>query len=229
MATRHAIPPRDTPGPAGAPLPVCVRLGGQPCLVVGAGPTGLRRAKSLLDAGAQVRLIDPSAQALASAPDACATCARPFDPDDAVGMAIVVAATDDPAVNERIAQAARAAGAWVNRADAPDRSDVTFPATRRQGPITLSLDTAGASAAAAGKLADQALHALDPLWAELLEHALRQRRVIQAELPPGEARRQALSRLADDKALAVLRDQGGEGLATHYDGLVANAAAEAAR
>ncbi|MEM7682116.1 MAG: bifunctional precorrin-2 dehydrogenase/sirohydrochlorin ferrochelatase [Planctomycetota bacterium] len=219
------------PAPVATPpprLPVMLRLTGRPCVVVGAGATGRRRAQSLIDAGAQVRLIDPDASALVKAPPACETQARPFAPADAEGAALVVAATDNPQVNHAVAQAARQAGALVNRVDAPELGDVTFPATRRLGPATVCVDSGGASAAAARVLVEQALGAIDPAWIGLLHAAVQQRTRIQNKLPPGPARQRALAGLADEGALRALQSGGPDALANHYQSLL-NATPDVAR
>ena len=45
-----------------APLfPIFLKLEGRTCLVVGAGPVGEGKIRSLLDAGARVRVISPDA------------------------------------------------------------------------------------------------------------------------------------------------------------------------
>ena len=45
-----------------APLfPIFLKLEGRTCLVVGAGPVGQGKIRSLLDAGARVRVISPDA------------------------------------------------------------------------------------------------------------------------------------------------------------------------
>ena len=47
--------------PALDDLPLFTRLHGHPCLVVGAGAVGLRKARALLSAGALVTVVAPGA------------------------------------------------------------------------------------------------------------------------------------------------------------------------
>ena len=70
--------------------------------------------------------------------------ARPFAPSDLDGVHLVIAATNDPAVNAAIASEARARGIWVNAVDDPPACDAFFASTLRRGPLTLAISTDGA-------------------------------------------------------------------------------------
>lgn len=84
------------------------------------------------------------------------------DPDDVGGWidraepALVVAATDDGAVNDAVAAAARERGRLVNRADRSGsdrgRGSVVIPATVRDDPVTVAISTGGRSPALAREL-----------------------------------------------------------------------------
>ena len=113
-----------------AGLPVTLNLGGVPCLVVGGGRVGRRKAETLGAAGAVVTVIDPNRN-------------RAFRPGDCAGQRLVVAATDDHAINDAVEADAHAHGAWCNRADRPDGGDVAFAAAYRTGGVTIGISTDG--------------------------------------------------------------------------------------
>ncbi|MDH4148513.1 MAG: siroheme synthase, partial [Acidimicrobiia bacterium] len=97
-------------------------LAGHRCLVVGAGRVGARKVDALLAAGATVVVVAPELDEHLEGLAASGTAElvlhrRRFVASDVDGCALVVAATDDPRVNELAAAAAAAAGALVNRAD----------------------------------------------------------------------------------------------------------------
>ena len=88
----------------------------------------------------------------------------------------VIAATGDPAVDGEVHRDAEGAGVWVNVADDAARCSVVLPALARDGAVTVSVTTAGASPALAGWLRDRAVDALGPGLgdlAALLEEARR--------------------------------------------------------
>jgi siroheme synthase-like protein len=183
-----------------------LQLEGRRCVVIGGGRTGLRRAATLAGAGARVTLIAP--EVVGDVPEGVEHLPRVATSSDVQQSQLVVLATDDAAVNTRLAGAAVAAGAWVNRADDSDAGDLTFLATRRSGPLMVAVSTGGAGAAAAAHLADQALAALPTTWAQLLTLALPHRRRAQTALPPGPARQALLRRLTDESMHDLLRGEG---------------------
>jgi precorrin-2 dehydrogenase/sirohydrochlorin ferrochelatase len=125
-----------------AGLPVTLNLEGVPCLVVGAGPVGTRKAASLRAAGAHVAVVAPEHN-------------RPFRPGDSAGHLLVVAATDDTAVNDAIEVDAHAHGAWCNRVDRADGGDLAFAAVHRRDDLTIGVSTAGRDPARAAAVRDR--------------------------------------------------------------------------
>ncbi|MCC7407433.1 MAG: bifunctional precorrin-2 dehydrogenase/sirohydrochlorin ferrochelatase [Phycisphaeraceae bacterium] len=197
-----------------ADLPVMLRVHGRRCVVVGGGAVALRRASALLAAGADVTVIAPEVDPrIAQLP--LHVEKRAYAPGDLANCLLAVAATDDPAVNERIGRDARAAGALVNRPDAPEQGDVQVPAHRQAGPVTLAVHTGGISAAAAGTIADECLHALDPDWPRLLELAAPLREQIQRKVTDATDRQRRLRALTDAAAMKALKHGGVEAAQAH--------------
>ena len=106
------------------------------------------------------------------------------------------------AVNRRVVADARRAGVWVCSASDPDAGDFTVPAVWRDGPLTLTVATAGASPALAAALRDRAAEALGPAAAGLAALLAELRpevspawpRARGAPPPPGRLGRPALAR-----------------------------------
>ena len=102
--------------------PVALRLRDKPVLVVGGGPVAARKVQRLLDCGAQVTLVSPSAtKELEEASDQGELIwhRRAFAPADVVGVTLVLSATGDESVDGAVAASARGRSIWVNVADSP--------------------------------------------------------------------------------------------------------------
>ena len=81
---------------------------------------------------------------------------------DVAGYRLVVAATDDPAVNRAVFDDGEAAGVWVNSADDPASCSFTLPAVVRRGPIMVTVSTGGHSPALASWLRTHVERELGP-------------------------------------------------------------------
>ena len=118
------------------------------CLVVGAGPVAARKINALVRAGAPVRVVAPeSADSVRDHAEKgrIEYQARDFQMDDLEGIFLVVIASDDAGLNDRIAGEARARGLMVNAAHNADAGDVLLPSVIHRDPIQVAICTDGAS------------------------------------------------------------------------------------
>lgn len=132
--------------------PVNLRLDGRRCVVVGGGRVAARRASSLLEAGAEIRVVAPEAREeirKAASEGRLQWERRAFEPADLDGAFLVFAATDSPPVNRRVAEEARIRGALVDVADGSVAGDFTLPSVARGRRWQVAVSTAGASPALA--------------------------------------------------------------------------------
>ena len=196
-----------------------LRLQGRLCVVVGGGATACRRAKSLQDSGARVRMISPVIQK-DFVDQEIQIFKRKYQSGDLSDAFLVVIATDDQAVNEQIHRDAKSIGALVNRVDDPSTGDLTIPAHEYLGPITLAVHTGGISAAAAVTIRHELIAALDPDWQKLLELVAPFRVKIQQRFLNAKIRQARLVRLTDAEAMKILKNQGAEQLLSHLQKLL---------
>ncbi len=138
--------------------PVFLELTGRRVLVVGGGNVALQKVRGLLAAGAAITLVAPEVhpdlRALLVA-GAFEHAAREYRTGDAGGFDLVMVATDDGAVNGKVAADARAARVWVNSADDVPNCDFILPSVIRKGQIVVAASTGGASPALARRLREE--------------------------------------------------------------------------
>ncbi|HEY4837064.1 MAG TPA: bifunctional precorrin-2 dehydrogenase/sirohydrochlorin ferrochelatase [Candidatus Acidoferrales bacterium] len=155
-----------------------LRLEGRACLVVGAGAVAEGKIRGLLDAGARVRVIAPSATAVI-AELAHATKLewqrREFRVRDVAGMFLVVAATSSADVHERIWRAARRADVLCNVVDEPERCDFFYGAVVRRGALQIVVSTGGRSPALAQRIRKRLEKQFGGEYAEWIERLGRAR------------------------------------------------------
>lgn len=199
-------------------LPVMLHLRGRRCVVVGGGAVAVRRAGSLLACGAEVVVVAPQIDPrLNELP--IERVERGYAEGDLDEAFLVVVATDQPDVNQCVAADAARLGVLVNRADDADEGDLTFMAHDRRGPLTLAVDTAHTSAAAAKSIREELFEALDDDWVTLLSEARPWRARIRgnpgAKTADAPSRSAKLRRLTDREAMQVLKNQGVDALRRH--------------
>jgi precorrin-2 dehydrogenase len=155
-----------------ARFPILVDVDGRMVVVVGGGHVAERRARELLAAGGVVRVVSPevgTGLAELAAKGELTVEPRPYRQGDLEGAALAVAATDDPAVNRRVASDGRDAGVLVNRADAPEAGGFSVPAVLRRGDLTVAVATAGRAPGLAGAVRRRLEGDFGPEWADLVD------------------------------------------------------------
>ena len=180
--------------------PICLSLDGRQALVVGGGAVACRKVESLLAAGARVTVVSPEIYPELRRLDGVRLVERPFEEADVSGAAVVFAATDDAAVNHRVAVAARARGALVNVVDTPAECDFIVPSTLVRGDLTISVSTGSAAPALSRRLRLE-LEALFPeAYADYVALLADLRHEVLREVSDPACRREILLQLADRPA-----------------------------
>jgi len=121
---------------------------GRKCLVAGGGKVALRKSASLLKSGACVKAVAPSFisgfKELSPVPPASLTLLeREFVLEDVKGAFIVIAATDDPKVNARVAEEAKKEHCLVNVADDPAAGNFSVSGTVDLSGVNFAVNSHG--------------------------------------------------------------------------------------
>jgi siroheme synthase-like protein len=159
--------------------PIVVRVAGRRVLVVGGGVVALRKTEGLLASGAAVTVVSPD---FADGFDALPVerVERRYEPSDLDGAWLVVAATNDRAVQQQIFHECEARGVFCNAVDDPDRCSFILPAVERRGPVLVTVSTQGRSPTLAKHLRDLLAAAIPENIEELAADLAAQRKAIQS-------------------------------------------------
>ncbi|MDO8705320.1 MAG: siroheme synthase CysG [Sulfuricaulis sp.] len=129
-------------------LPVFLNLKKRPCAVIGGGEVASRKVSLLLAAGAQITVYAPTlCETIRHWADAgkVRCVATEFDPDVLVGCALVIAATDNAAVNRQVSEASKTRGIPVNVVDQPELCTFIMPSIIDRSPVIIAVSTGGSS------------------------------------------------------------------------------------
>ena len=232
-------PREDSEAAAGGPYPYAmfVRLAGRRCLVVGGGDVAARKVTALVLAGARVKVVAPALGAALEADLGGALPApepdnvpgwswesRAFTREDARGCFLVVAATDSQQVNREVAAAARAHGALVNVADAPESCDFFVPAVVHRGPLQVAVTSGGVAPGLSKRLRVRLEEEFDPGWGEAVRRLGEGRAALLGmDGLDAEARRRGVSRLSALDIDTLLREGGPARVAAAVNTLIQEA------
>jgi len=130
-------------------LPIFMNLRQRPCLLVGGGEVAVRKLALLRLAEASVTVVSPSlCEALEKqlAEDECIRWEETrFSPQHLDQQVLVIAATDNEAVNVQVSEAAKALNIPVNVVDNPDLCSFIMPSIIDRSPIIAAVSSGGAA------------------------------------------------------------------------------------
>ena len=198
-------------------FPMFVRLEGRACLVVGAGSVAESKIRSLLDAGANVRVVAPQANTIVATwahANLITWEAREFSPVDLEGIFLVVSATSSKDVNENVFQEARRRNVICNVVDDPPHCDFYYPAVVQRGELQIAISTGGLSPALAQRLRKELEEQYGPEYAAWVNDLGRARQELFARDMDTEKRRELLHELAARQPFAAVQpeqNRAGEG------------------
>jgi siroheme synthase-like protein len=142
------------------------------CVVVGGGAVAARKVKALLRAHARVTVISPAlSQRLEqmAAEGRIEVLRRAYRSGDLEDAFLVIAATDHPAINERVWEEAQARGLLVNVVDDPQHCNFIAPSVVRRGALSLAISTSGRCPALSRHLRRHLEREFTPAYADYVE------------------------------------------------------------
>ncbi|MBL4821587.1 MAG: uroporphyrinogen-III C-methyltransferase [Gammaproteobacteria bacterium] len=167
-------------------LPAFLDIANRQCLIVGGGVTALRKARLLLRASARLSVvshqIDPELETLLKQ-GAHQFRLGEFTATDLQDAVLVIAATDDEALNRRVSKLAQARNIPVNVVDQPALCSMIFPAIVDRSPLVVAISSSGTSPVLVRSIKQQ-LEALLPQGSSQLATLLGSfRQQVKARLP----------------------------------------------
>ena len=190
--------------------PVSIDIEDRHVAIIGGGGVAERKAETLLRYGARITVIAPLATAGIEQWEREGRLVlrrKHWEPSDLDGAAIVIASTNDRAVNERIATDCRSRGIPVNVVDLPELCTFIVPAVIERGSIQIAVSTGGSSPLLARIVKENLQQAIGPEYAELNEvlGSLRDAARASPTLPANTDRKRFFDSIVASDFLALLR------------------------
>lgn len=190
-------------------FPLFADLRGRRVLVVGGGEVAERKVRLLRDCGATVdvvarEIVATELAAWLSEPSV-SWLAHDFDESQLDGATLVVAATDDAALNDRVATAARLRHLLCNVVDDGDRSGFIVPAVVDRSPLVIAISSGGVAPVLARWVRERIESSFDESLGSLAGLLQSWRRRIRRALPDVGARRRFYERVVRGRVADLVR------------------------
>jgi uroporphyrin-III C-methyltransferase/precorrin-2 dehydrogenase/sirohydrochlorin ferrochelatase len=129
-------------------LPLFFKLNGKTCLVIGGGAVAVRKANLLRGAQGNVFVVaekfSPAMKTFIQN-EACGSRERAFEDSDLDNVQLVIAATNDSALNARVSKLAHERQLPVNVVDNPALCSFILPAIVDRSPLVVAVSSGGQS------------------------------------------------------------------------------------
>ncbi len=175
--------------------PIYADLTGRAVLLVGGGVVAARKLGALLKREIRVTVVAPEiCPELQELTDDSGLVIhqRSYQTGDLAEHWLVIAATDDSKLNQKVFAQAAEARIFCNVVDQPELCTFHVPAVVRQGLLQIAISTGGASPALARKIRQELQEQFGPAYGELLEGLLELRNCLRQKYPLDEHRRREL-------------------------------------
>lgn len=188
-------------------FPIHLNIEYKTVVIVGGGHVATQKVASLLPTKANIIVVSPILHTtlLPLVESGQITWReKEFEPRDLDDASLIIAATNNTAVNDAVQEAAQH---WqlLSRADAQGVSDFIAPATVRRGPLVLTVSTSGASPALARKIKKDLAEQFDEVYEDYVCFLQQARLMVVAKFEQGDQRRAALQALLEPNLLEFTR------------------------
>lgn len=171
-------------------FPMFVDMTERECLIVGGGNVAYRKVMVMLDFGAKVTVVAEdiceelrklTIDDTANKENRITFIKRRFERKDCDGMEMVIAATDDNALNHEIAEYCKAKGIMVNVVDQKADCSFIFPSYIKEKNLVAAFSSSGNSPVLTQYLKGKEKEILTPFLGELNEYMGQIREKVIAE------------------------------------------------
>ncbi len=190
--------------------PIYLDISGKKCVVVGGGDVAYRKAVSLKEAGAQVVVISPELSREFLKEEGLTILRQKYEKRCLEGATLVIAATNEQEINQRVWEEARRHGLLVNVVDQPELCNFIVPSVVNRGELQISISTGGASPALARRMREELEDRFGPEYGDFIGLLSKMRPEVRSRIDKGAKRQKVMERLSSPEMLDMIRTRGAE-------------------
>lgn len=186
-------------------------LEGKNCLIIGGGDIAYRKIKNLLLYPVRLTVIAPEVIKEIdelSGGKKITLYKRSFCDNDITGFDLVIAATNNPDVNHRIAEIAKEKKILVNVVDEPEYCSFIAPAAMRRGPLIIAVSTEGMCPALSKKIRDEIAKNYDEDYESYILILSKLRDIITTKIKDETNKKELLEKIIASEIFSILKNKG---------------------
>ena len=191
--------------------PIFLELNGRRAVVIGGGSVAVRKAKTLLNAGARLvviaEAIDDVLTGFCQGSNAQLVRSK-YSKEYLAGAVLAVAATNDRELNKKIYKDCQKLEVLCNVVDEPDLCDFFVPAVVKRDDLQIAIGTEGNCPAYAGHLRKKIEQIITAQHGRFLAELEQIRKRIMMDIPDSDCRKAMLGELVDDKSFDYFIEKG---------------------
>ncbi|MEW6108593.1 MAG: bifunctional precorrin-2 dehydrogenase/sirohydrochlorin ferrochelatase [Nitrospirota bacterium] len=190
--------------------PVFLNLKNKRTVVIGGGKVAERKIIQLIKSGADITVVSPALTTRLLKEKAAKKfrhISRRYVQGDLKNAFLVIAATDSPEINTKVADDAPA---LVNVVDVPSECNFIAPSVIRRGPMLIAVSTSGTSPAISKAVRKELEKSYGFEFSEYLKFTKKMRAKAFAEISGKNKRERFLKSLASEEIIHSLRTKGVE-------------------
>ncbi len=190
--------------------PAFINIKDKECIVIGGGNIAERKALSLLNSGAKVKVISPELTDTLKKyvkEGQIRYLKRKYRKGDTKDAFVVIVATSDPDVNKKITKESTC---LVNVVDNPEISNFIVPSVLKRGLLTIAISTSGASPAMAKYIRKELEGLYGRDFGKFLNLLKKIRTEVLKKVSDKRKRETILKKLIEKNVIKALREEGYE-------------------
>ena len=194
-----------------AKYPIFLELAGRRVVVIGAGAVAVRKAQSLLAAGARVVVVAENIDDMLTIQyqgTSAELIKSKYSKDYLAGAVLVIAATNKAELNRQIYKDCQQLEILCNVVDQPQLCDFFIPAVVKRGDLQIAVGTEGNCPAYAGHIRKKLEQTFTDKHGRFLDELKTLRERIIKDVPDAGRRKALLGQLADDESFEYFVQNG---------------------
>ncbi|WP_071396158.1 precorrin-2 dehydrogenase/sirohydrochlorin ferrochelatase family protein [Bacillus tuaregi] len=183
--------------------PINLNLEGKKTVVIGGGKVAERKVRGLLEAKADITVISPKLTEGLYHYQQLGTIKwkeKSFSSDDITEAFLIISAVNHPEVSLAVKKAA-GPNQLINLADRPEESNFILPSSFKQGRLSITVSTSGASPILAKKIKHKLSKKYGADYKEYLDFLYDSRKWILREVTDAKIKQQLLTAITEDNFL----------------------------